>query len=152
MFFRSALGKVGWRGVGEKEACDWFIDEVTGASTLKGGDLTVTRLVPWNVAAIAFVWMTIFACLAFGVKWTGRIAYFTVVFPVLSLAVLCMRAGSLPGAGNGIKAFAGEWDVNVLTERPEVWSTAVAQVCFSIGLTSGIVGNSLPNQFAYFQF
>lgn len=147
MFFRSAAGKAGWRGVDEEAAFGWFVDTITGASTIRGDDLLPTRLVPVNVAALAFVWVIIFLCLVFGVRWTGRIAYITVGLPVFMLSILLMRSASLPGASDGIRAFAGEWDLAVLSERPDVWSTAVTQVFFSIGVTSGIVSNRIPQSF-----
>lgn len=33
--------------------------------------------------------------------------------------------------------YIGKWDMAVLTERPDVWSTAVSQIFFSIGVTFG---------------
>lgn len=138
MFFRSATGNAGWHGVNETEAIAWFTNTVTGASTV-GDSLEPTRLVWVNVAALAFVWACIFASLAFGVKWTGRIAYITVGLPVLMLMVLLVRSATLEGAGDGVKAFIGQWDMKVLSERPDVWTTAVTQVFFSIGVTTGVM-------------
>lgn len=74
MFFRSASGSAGWRDVGEEAAIKWFEDVITGAATVTASR-GPTRIVPVNLAALAFVWVFIFCSLAFGVKWTGRIAY-----------------------------------------------------------------------------
>lgn len=44
---------------------------------------------------------------------------------------------TLSGASDGIKAYIGEWDMDVLTDRPDVWSTAVSQIFFSLSVTMG---------------
>lgn len=61
--------------------------------------------------------------------------------PIVLLFVFLGRAVSLEGQELGIKEYIGRWDVSVLTESPDVWSTAVSQIFFSIGVVSlcGIV-------------
>ena len=83
-------------------------------------------------------WAIIFLCLAFGIKWVGRITYFTAGFPFVLLIVFLGRSLSLPGASKGVKAYIGVWDVSVLSTMPDCWSVATAQVFFSIGITFGI--------------
>lgn len=51
--------------------------------------------------------------------------------PIIILFVFLGRAVGLPGASTGITAYIGDWDMAVLTERGDVWSTAVAQIFFS---------------------
>jgi len=46
---------------------------------------------------------------------------------------------TLEGASKGVQAYIGEWDTSVLVTRPEIWSTAVSQILFSLSLTSGIM-------------
>lgn len=142
MFFRSATNNAGWRGVSEVDAFEWFKDVITGASTLTDS-LGPTRIVWINLLALAFVWLFIFLSLAFGVKWTGRIAYVTVGLPIIMLLVLLIRSATLEGASKGIKAYIGEWNFSTLTERPDAWTRAVTQVFFSLGLTNGSLGSFL---------
>jgi len=52
--------------------------------------------------------------------------------PIILLFVFLIRACTLEGASDGIKAYIGVWDVSVLRERGDVWSTAVAQASRSI--------------------
>jgi solute carrier family 6 GABA transporter-like protein 1 len=73
-------------------------------------------------------------CLSFGIKWAGRIAYVTMGLPILMLAILLVRSVTLPGASKGIYEYVGEWDWSILVEKPDVWSTAVSQVFFSVGV------------------
>lgn len=139
MFVASCDGSDGkWRGQTAKAAYDWFRNEITGADTVAAG-LVPTRIVWQNLLALLFVWLVVFLCLAFGVKWTGRVAYFTVGLPVLILFILVIRAATLEGAGDGIRKYIGGWDVKILSERGEVWSVAVSQIFFSIGVTLGIM-------------
>merc|ERR1711907_794228 len=75
----------------------------------------------------------------FGLKTTGRLTYFTMGLPILLLIVFLGRAITLPGAGEGVHAYIGEWDLSVLRSEGEVWSVACSQVFFSISLTFGIL-------------
>ena len=102
-----------------------------------GSDLRPTRVVGPNVGYSVLVWFCIWACLAFGLKWTGRIAYVSMGLPILLLFVFLGKACTLEGAIDGIRAYIGEWDVSVLTDRPDVWSTAVSQIFFSLSVTFG---------------
>jgi len=72
------------------------------------------------------------------VKTTGRIAYFTMGFPVVLLFLFLGRSVTLEGAQVGINEYLkSNWEV--LTERPEVWSRAVSQIFFSVGIAFGIM-------------
>jgi hypothetical protein len=68
-----------------------------------------------------------------------RLTYFTMGFPIVLLFVFLGKAVSLEGSQAGIKQYIGIWDVSVLSEKPEVWSEAVTQIFFSIGITFGIL-------------
>jgi solute carrier family 6 (neurotransmitter transporter, GABA) member 1 len=109
---------------------------IIGMDTL-GPDLTPTRIVGPNVGYSAICWLCIWACLAFGLKWTGRIAYISAGLPIILLFVFLIKACTLEGASEGIEAYIGVWDMSVLTERPEVWSVALSQVFFSLSITFG---------------
>jgi solute carrier family 6 GABA transporter-like protein 1 len=125
-------------GTTGEEAVTYFLEEIIGTKTL-GPDGRPTRLVGANVGYSALAWFLIWACLAGGTKWTGRITYFTMGLPIILLFVFLGKAVSLPGSENGIREYIGIWDMSVLTERPDCWSTAVSQIFFSIGVTFGIM-------------
>lgn len=91
-----------------------------------------------NFGYLVLVYAMIFLIVGFGVKVTGRVAHFTMGFPILLLFIFLIRAATLPGASSGVKVYIGQWDMAVLSERPDVWSTAVGQIFFSIGVTFGI--------------
>lgn len=132
--------QAGWRDdrVTNYSPSDWFKLVVTGAETVQD-NFVPTRIVWQNVLALIFVWLFIFFCLVFGIKWTGRVAYFTVGIPALVIIVLLIRSASLDGAREGIIEYIGRWDVSQLRKRGDVWSRAVSQIFFSIGVTMGIM-------------
>jgi solute carrier family 6 GABA transporter-like protein 1 len=59
-------------------------------------------------------------------------------FPIVLLFLFLGRAISLDGSEDGIKEYIGIWDMSVLTDRPDCWSTAVSQIFFSIGVTVSV--------------
>lgn len=136
--FFDSFGDTDWEAMTGDEAYVYFKDEVVGGNTL-GEDKRPTRLVGANVGYIALTWFVIWLCLAFGIKNTGRIAYFTMGLPIILIFVFLGRAVSLEGSSAGIKAYIGVWDMTVLTEKPDCWSRAVSQIFFSIGVTFGIL-------------
>mmetsp|Transcript_6076 Transcript_6076/g.7719 ORF Transcript_6076/g.7719 Transcript_6076/m.7719 type:complete len:626 (+) Transcript_6076:127-2004(+) len=138
--FCESFGKMsdGWVDVSGSDASDYFFNDIIGMDTL-GDNLHPTRLVWTNTAYLIISWLCIGGCVAFGIKWTGRIAYFTMGFPILLLFLFFGRAVTLEGAGEGIQAYIGEWDMSVLHKQPDVWSTAVSQIFFSLGTTFGVM-------------
>ena len=121
-----------------EEAVNYFYDDIIGGGTV-GDDQKPTRIVARNVGFAFLTWFIVFLCVAWGVKWTGRIAYFTMGFPIILLFVFLGKALTLEGSSEGVKQYIGIWDMSILKERPEVWSVACSQIFFSIGLTFGIL-------------
>ena len=62
-----------------------------------------------------------------GVKTSGKVAYFTSLFPYLVLITLAVRGLSLPGAGDGISYYLNtNW---AKLQNTRVWVDAATQVC-----------------------
>jgi len=139
-FFDSWSADAPWdeEGMTGGKAVGYFMSNIIGSETVGEGGLP-TRIVWANVGYSFIVWFSIWACLAGGARWTGRIAYFTMGFPIVMLFVFLIKAVTLDGAEDGIKEYIGIWDMSVLSERPDCWSTAVGQIFFSIGVTFGIM-------------
>ncbi|CEM02439.1 unnamed protein product [Vitrella brassicaformis CCMP3155] len=117
-------------------ASAFFEDSVLNMSP---PDSPPTTLVWGLVVAIVVVWCCVYFSIFQGPSITGYVVYVTMTLPFLLLIALMAVGLSLPGSGMGIKAYIGEWDVKSLTETPQVWSDAVGQVFFSIGVCWGIM-------------
>lgn len=156
-FFDSWSDSAPWNdeNVNAEDATGYFFAEVVGMSTLKDeAPYDATRMVGANVGYSALIWFIVWACIAFGIKLTGRITYFTMGFPIILLFIFLGKGASLEGAGDGIKEYIGRWDTSVLSDSPAVWSQAVSQIFFSLSVTFGVMtayASHLPrNEPAFF--
>ncbi|CAJ1064401.1 sodium- and chloride-dependent GABA transporter ine [Xyrichtys novacula] len=90
----------------------------------------------WELFLILILaWVLIYLCIFKGVKSTGKVVYFTALFPYVILIALLINNAQLPGAIDGIKFFiVPEWGKLLSVE---VWVNAAAQIFNSIGIGFG---------------
>ncbi|XP_043911378.1 sodium- and chloride-dependent GABA transporter ine-like [Protopterus annectens] len=103
--------------------------------------------VRWElILLLLLAWILIYLCLFKGVRLTGKIVYFTAIFPYIILLAFLINNVQLPGALEGIKFYiVPEWER--LTDI-QVWVNAAAQIFNSIGIAFG----SLMAMASYNQF
>ena len=122
-----------WDHIAGIRASSYFFQEVVGTATLDE-DLQPSTLIFANVFCSLLVWAIIGSSLAYGVKGTGRVVYVTLGLPTLLLFVVFIRTLTLPGAFSGISKYLFGWDWSVFADQPDIWSTAVSQTFFSLGI------------------
>jgi SNF family Na+-dependent transporter len=117
-------------------ANSYFFNRIVGMENLSGDH--ASTLIPANVGYSFLTWFIVFVSIGFGSKWTGRITYFTMGFPILLLFIFLFRGVSLTGASDGIDYYIGKKsDISALSEKPDVWTIAVTQIFFSLSVTFG---------------
>lgn len=95
-----------------------------------------TALLGETVGWCAFTWFIVWLCIWKGVGLTGRVVYFTMGLPILTIIILMGRGVSLPNASRGIRYAWATWRSDTLANG-KIWQDACGQIFFSIGLGMG---------------
>jgi solute carrier family 6 (neurotransmitter transporter, glycine) member 5/9 len=87
------------------------------------------------VVALFFAWVITYLSIFRGVKSSGKIVYFTALFPYAVLIILGVRGWMLPGAAEGIRFYITP-DLTKLGNA-SVWFDAAIQIFYSLGVSYG---------------
>ncbi|XP_029293701.1 sodium- and chloride-dependent betaine transporter-like [Cottoperca gobio] len=106
-----------------------------GVLSMSGG-IEEVGTVKWELLlCLLACWVACYFCVWKGVRSTGKVVYFTAVFPYVMLAILLVRGLTLPGAWQGVVYYLYP-DPSRLADF-QVWMEACSQVLFSYGVASG---------------
>ena len=90
---------------------------------------------PYLFGCLLLCWLMIYFTLRKGVASSGKVAYFTAIFPYLVMFALLVRGLTLPGSTDGILfLFTPQWEK---LYDPQVWYAAVTQSFFSLSIGFG---------------
>ncbi|XP_048123371.1 sodium- and chloride-dependent GABA transporter ine isoform X2 [Alosa alosa] len=100
------------------------------------GGLEEAGTLRWELFLLLLLaWILIYLCIFKGIKSTGKVVYFTAIFPYVILIALLINNVQLPGAMKGINFFIlPVWEKLLSLE---VWVNAAAQIFNSIGIGFG---------------
>src|SRR6218665_168652 len=97
---------------------------------------------------LALCWVWCLYVIYGGLKGSGKVIYFTALFPYFCLIVLFFRGITLPGSWNGVKHFFYPKFEQLID--PNVWNDASTQVFFSYGICVGCwIALASRNKFNY---
>lgn len=89
----------------------------------------------WIVLCLLLAWVTVFFIVMKGIQSSGKVVYFTSLFPYVVLTIFFIKALTLDGAGAGLKHMYTPKLKKLLD--PQVWLDAATQVFYSFGLAFG---------------
>ena len=142
-------GGDGGSGTATRDAVEDFYNNKVIANTVVEGELSEDtntilswyqypdmslngEVTGWN----AFTWFIVWLCMFRGVGLTGRVVYFTMGIPIITIIILIGRGVSLENATEGIKLYFATWRGDTLASGG-IWQTACGQVFFSTGVGFG---------------
>lgn len=98
------------------------------------------------VLSLLAAWVLVFICLGRGIKMSGKIVYFTSMFPYVILLILGIRGWTLPGMSRGLY-FYMKPDFRRLADT-RVWNDAANQIFFVLSVAyGGLITLSSYNKF-----
>ncbi|XP_033034610.1 inactive sodium-dependent neutral amino acid transporter B(0)AT3 isoform X1 [Trachypithecus francoisi] len=89
----------------------------------------------WLLLCLAASWAVVYMCVIRGIETTGKVIYFTALFPYLVLTIFVIRGLTLPGATKGL-IYLFTPNMHIL-QNPQVWLDAATQIFFSLSLAFG---------------
>ncbi|KAI6241590.1 Transporter [Aphelenchoides fujianensis] len=123
---------------------EYFYKNFLGVHAPKDPNAHVNRSITelgslnWEILACVFiVYIICYFSLWKGIQMSGKVVWFTAIFPYVVLVSLLIRGVTLPGAEKGIEYYLRP-NLEML-KVPGVWQDAATQVFFSLGPGFGVL-------------
>ncbi|CAL4114180.1 unnamed protein product, partial [Meganyctiphanes norvegica] len=125
---------------------DFFDQRMLDKGSHTWGDMGTMQ---WEiVGCLGLAWLLVAAALARGVRSSGKVVYFTAIFPYIVLTIFFIRGITLEGAYKGIEFYIMRPNMTLLMEV-DVWREASTQIFYSLGVSFGsLITLSSYNQFS----
>ena len=95
---------------------------------------------PALAGCLAVCWLLLYLTLRKGVSSSGKVSYFTAIFPYLVLLTLLVRGLTLPGAAEGlIFLFTPQWEKLASLQVRQYISSDLGQKCLMFKFILGLV-------------
>ncbi|EDW31301.1 GL11035 [Drosophila persimilis] len=123
---------------------EYFNNFVLGLSS---GIEETGSIKPSLAGCLFMAWVIVFLCLCKGVQSSGKVVYFTALFPYVVLVILFVRGVTLPGASTGILFYlTPDWKQ---LANAQVWGDAAVQIFFALSPSwGGLITLSSYNKFS----
>ncbi|NQT91874.1 MAG: sodium-dependent transporter, partial [Lentisphaerae bacterium] len=129
-------GVLPWAGEGIEgvtNAKTFFFEQYLG----HWGSLKLGPIRPAIVLPLGIAWITMYLCIFRGVRFVGKIVWFTVPLPWIMLLILTVRGLTLQGSAQGLAFYLNpSWGE---LAKPATWRFAFGQVFFSLSLAFGVM-------------
>lgn len=109
----------------------WYRTTLDAAPSIEDGQ----GLKWWIVLCLLISWIIVFFIVMKGIQSSGKVVYFTSMFPYLVLTIFFIRGITLRGASAGLAHMYTPKVEKLL--QPTVWLDAATQVFYSFGLAFG---------------
>lgn len=113
-----------------------YENEDGSGKVLEYANYAATGLIGPTAGWVTFVWFVVWLCMFKGVGLTGRVVYFTIGIPIVTVIILMGRSLSLSNAKAGVELYFAEWHGSKLSDGA-IWQAAAGQIFFSIGVGFG---------------
>uniref|UniRef100_H2ZHX3 Transporter n=1 Tax=Ciona savignyi TaxID=51511 RepID=H2ZHX3_CIOSA len=133
------------RGVSPTEEYwkQYALHQAPGIDTAYTGSPNVNLTLSLIVA-----WIVVFYSLIRGIKSSGKVVYFTALFPYVVLLILLIRGATLEGAYDGVQYYIGSQSNLEKLKDANVWKAAATQIFFSLSAAwGGLIALSSYNKF-----
>jgi len=98
--------------------------------------------------SLLVAWIVVFYSLVKGIKSSGKVVYFTALFPYAVLLIFVIRGATLEGAMDGVDYFIGSKSNLTKLAEANVWKSAATQIFFSLSAAwGGLIALSSYNKF-----